>query len=110
MTGRVEQDQSVRTVNGTNRPDPATTSHLPRSNPGSVDRTVREVDMALGNEKIIRQAYKIAEERTCRDGWQHSPRLDNRRLTRTNRQPAGPRPRRDTSRVRRADTRCATIG
>jgi hypothetical protein len=27
-----------------------TTSHLPRGNPGSVDRMVRENDMTLGNQ------------------------------------------------------------
>jgi len=36
-----------------NHRDPVTTSHLPCSNPGSVDHMVKEDDMTLDNEQII---------------------------------------------------------
>jgi hypothetical protein len=45
------------------------TSHRPGRDPESVpDRAVKESDMTLDNEQIVRQAYKIAEDRDL-EGW-----------------------------------------
>ena len=51
-----------------NHQDPVTTSHLPHSNPGPVDRMVKENDMTLDNEQIIRQACKLGENEDL-EGW-----------------------------------------
>jgi hypothetical protein len=48
---------------------PVTTFHLPGGELESCrDRRVKENDMALGNEQLVRNAYQIAEDKDM-TGW-----------------------------------------